>query len=228
MTRSRAARPAPAPASAPAAVPGAALGEAGFGRSRRQLLEALKGLGPATLRDAAAGLGLSRETVREHVNALAADGLVERAGTRRAGPGRPEVLYRLTARAASLFPRRDGEILAELAAYLLERGGEAELRRFFEQRAGRRLGATRARLAGLRGRRRLEEVARILTEEGYMAAVVDGGLRLSHCPLRGVIDVTHLPCRAELGMVERLLGRKLKRTDYLPDGGASCSYRVGR
>jgi len=219
---------APAAPAAPAVFPGAALGEAGFGRSRRLLLEALKHLGPATLRDAAAGLGLSRETVREHVNALAADGLVERAGARRAGPGRPEVLYRLNARAESLFPRRDGEVLAELAAYLLERGGEAELRRFFEQRAGRRLDATRARLAGLKGRRRLEEVARILTDEGYMATVVDGALRLSHCPLRRVVDVTRLPCRAELGMVQGLLGRKLKRTDYLPDGGASCSYRVGR
>jgi predicted ArsR family transcriptional regulator len=210
------------------ALPAAALGEAGFGQSRRRLLEALKHFGPATLRDAAAGLGLARETVREHVNALAADGLVERAGTRRAGPGRPEVLYRLTARAESLFPRRDGEVLADLAAYLLARGGEAELKRFFEQRAERRLGAARPRLAGLRGRKRLEGVARILSEEGYMADVTGGTLRLAHCPLRSVVSVTRLPCRAELNLVESLLGRRLKRTDYLPDGGASCSYLIKR
>jgi predicted ArsR family transcriptional regulator len=223
----RAARP---PAPAPSTVPGAALAEAGFGHSRRRLLETFKRLGPATLREAAAGLGLSRETVREHVNALAADGLLERAGTRRAGPGggRPEVLYRVSARAESLFPRRDGEVLAELAAYLLERGEEAELRRFFEQRAAGRLGAARSRLAGLTGRRRLEEVGRILSDEGYMATVDRGALRLAHCPIRGVVDVTRLPCRAELAMVEALLGRKLRRTDYLPDGGMSCSYQVGR
>ena len=217
------------PTSRPAApAPPALLPDAGFGLSRRRLLEALKRLGSATLQEAAADLGLSRETVREHLNALGADGLVERAGSRRGGAGRPEILYRLAARAERLFPRRDGEVLQELAAYLLERGGEAELRRFFERRAGTRLAAARRRLAGLRGRRRLDEVARILSDEGYMAEVVGGTLRLAHCPIRGVVDVTHLPCRAELAMVESLLGRKLRRTDYLPDGGVSCSYRLGR
>jgi len=200
----------------------------GLGESRRRLLEAVKRLGSATLREAAAGLGLSRETAREHLNALGADGLIERAGTRRGGPGRPEVVYRLTPRAEALFPRRDAEVLAELSAHLLAHGGEAGLRHFFEQRAASRLDAARRRLGKLRGRKRLAEVARILTDEGYMAEVVDGSLRLAHCPIRRVVDVTHLPCRAELAMVESLLGRKLRRTDYLPEGGLSCSYRVER
>jgi len=208
----------------PAARASAALGDAGFGHSRRRLLESLKRLGSATLREAAADLGLSRETVREHLNALGADGLVARAGSRRAGPGRPEILYRLTGRADALFPQREGEVLAELAAHLLARGNEAALRRFFEERAARRLGSARARLAGLRGRKRLAEVARILSDEGYMAEVVGGTLRLAHCPLQSVVAVTRLPCRAELALVESLLSRSLKRTDYLPDGGSSCSY----
>ena len=204
----------------------ATLPDAGFSVSRRRLLEAVKRLGAATLREAAADLGLSRETVREHLNALGAEGLVARTGTRRGGPGRPEIVYRLTERAEAFFPRRDGEVLAELAAWLLAHGGEAALRRFFEQRAGGRLQAGRARLAGLHGHKRLEEVARILSEEGYMAQVVDGKLRLAHCPLRDVVAVTHLPCRTELALVQSLLGQPLKRTAYLPDGGASCSYGV--
>jgi len=211
---------------APRTVAPAALPDSGFGQSRRRLLDALKRLGTATLREAAGDLGLSRETVREHLNALGADGLVARAGSRRAGPGRPEILYRLTARAEALFPQREGEVLAELAAYLLARGEQASLRRFFEERATRRLGTARERLSGLRGRKRLDEVARILSEEGYMARAVGGTLRLAHCPLRGAVSVTRLPCRAELAMVESLLGRRLKRTDYLPDGGLSCSYRL--
>ena len=217
---------APSPRAVPAPPAAPALAAAGFGASRRGLLEALKRLGPATLREAAADLGLSRETAREHLNALAADGLVTRAGTRRAGPGRPEVLYRLADRAEALFPRRDAQVLAELAAWLLARGGEATLRRFFVRRTAPRLAAAKARLAGLRGRRRLEEVARILSEEGYMASAADGAIRLAHCPILGVVGVTRLPCRAELAMVEALLGRKLRRTDYLPDGGTSCSYAV--
>ena len=216
-------RAAPAPVPAPALLPGA-----GFGPTRRRLLETLKRRGAATLRDLGADLGLSRETLREHVQALAAEGLVVRGGTRRHGPGRPEVLYGLAARADALFPQRESEVLAELAAHLLERHRGGELRRFFAARAARRLEAARARLTGLRGKRRLEEVARILTEEGYMAEVVDGALRLAHCPLMGVVAVTRLPCRAEQAMVEALVGRRLRRIAYLPDGGLSCSYRTRR
>lgn len=220
----------PTPSRTPAApaTPPPPLASAGLGDSRRRLLDALKRLGSATLREAAADLGISRETAREHLNALGADGLVERAGARRGRPGRPEILYRLTSAAEALFPTRDAEVLAELTAWLLARGSDAELRRFFDQRAAGRLGAARERLAGLRGRRRLEEVARILSDEGYMAGVEGGSLRLAHCPLRSVVAVTRLPCRAELALVEALLGRKLERTDYLPDGGESCSYRVER
>ena len=119
-------------------------------------------------------------------------------------------------------------MLAELAGYLLAHGGAGALRRFFEERAARRLGSARGRLAGLRGRKRLEEVARILSEEGYMAEAVGSTLRLAHCPLRDIVGVTHLPCRAEQALVGSLLGRPLRRTDYLPDGGDSCSYRVER
>jgi len=224
----RAAAPAdaaPAPAVAP---PAALLADAGFGPTRRRLLETLKRRGAATLHELGGLLALSRETLREHVQALAAEGLVVRAGTRRHGPGRPEVLYGLTPRADALFPQRESQILADLAAHLLTRGGEGQLKRFFDERAARRLKAGRARLAGLKGRKRLEEVARILAEEGYMAEVADGTLRLAHCPLMGVVAVTRLPCRAELAMVEKLVGSRLRRIAYLPDGGLSCSYRTKR
>lgn len=205
----------------------AVLPDAGFGASRRRLLDALKRRGAGTLLEAAADVGLSRETVREHLNALSAEGLVERAGARRGRPGRPEVLYRLTERAAPLFPQRDGEVLAELAAFLLAEGGEAALKRFFTERAEARLEASRARLAELKGRKRLEAVAQILSEEGYMAEVAGNSLRLCHCPIRHVVSATRLPCRAELALVEELLGRALTREDYLPEGGTSCSYRLG-
>ena len=215
--------PAPPRHASPTAVPA----DSGHGSSRRRLLEALKRRGASTLLEAAADVDLSRETVREHLNALAAEGLVARAGARRGRPGRPEVLYRLTERAAPLFPQRDGEVLAELAAYLLDAGGEATLKRFFTERARARLEGSRARLAGLRGHKRLEEVAEILIEQGYMAEVDGNSLRLCHCPIRHVVSATRLPCRAELALVEELLGRRLSREDYLPEGGTSCSYRLG-
>ncbi len=226
-------RPAPRSPARPPSTPTDTPSLAAFGESRRRLLESLKRRGTATLLEVAAELRLSRESVREHLNAMAGEGLVARAGVRRAGPGRPEVLYGLTTRAGALFPQRDAALLEELAAFLVDRGHENVLERFLARRAAARKQAARRRLAGLTGRRRLEEIARILSDDGYMAEVVESQagaptLRLTHCPIGSLVAATRLPCRAELALVEGLLGRKLERIDYLPDGGLSCSYRIAR
>ncbi|NIQ54968.1 MAG: MarR family transcriptional regulator, partial [Gemmatimonadetes bacterium] len=103
----------------------------GLGESQRSILHVLKRRGRATVVELADVLGLNVETVRGHLNALAGHGLVRREGSDRTGPGRPEIVYGLTVEAESLFPRREGEVLGELASYLAETGHEALLRDFF-------------------------------------------------------------------------------------------------
>jgi predicted ArsR family transcriptional regulator len=108
------------------------------------------------------------------------------------------------------------------------------LDRFAAQRRDAALG----RLEGLHGRERLEEVARILTEEGYMAEIQPGTngapaqLRLCHCPVRELVEVTRAPCRAEVAFVKALVGRELARSglarvEHIADGGSACAYAVG-
>lgn len=75
------------------------------------------------------------------------------------------------------------------------------------------------------------EVARILTEEGFMAEVdtdPEGRelLRLCHCPMRSLVDVTKAPCRSELRSVREMLGRHLVRVSYIPAGDTSCCYAL--
>lgn len=205
----------------------------GLGQSQRAILDALKRRGEATIPELAAGLALSAESVREHVRVLAGHELVLRAGTRRRtqGRGRPEILYRLAPAAEAMFPRREGELLHALAAHLVAEGHEDVLRRFLEHSvAGRRADALR-RVEGLRGRQRLDEVARILSEAGFMAQVDDTpdgpALRLCHCPIRDLVAATRLPCRSELRFIGTLLGEPLARSSYIPAGDAACGYRVG-
>ncbi|HZD06035.1 MAG TPA: winged helix-turn-helix transcriptional regulator, partial [Longimicrobiales bacterium] len=164
-----------------------------LGDSRRLIVEHLKRRGPSSIPELADVVGLSPETVRSHVRALGAEGLVVRAGSRRQGPGRPEGLYELGDVAEDLFPRREGEVLRGLAEHLADSGHQDVLASYFEAYAAQRKARGLERLAGLEGRERLEEVARILTEDGFMAEVVDGEnggrprLRLSHCPLRELV-----------------------------------------
>lgn len=202
----------------------------GLGASQRRLLDELKRRGSATIPELATEVGLNIETVRGHLKSLAAEGLVRREGSRSIGPGRPEVVYGLTAEAEPLFPRREGETLRDLASHLVNTGKAQVLREFFQRQVGERREQAPARVRGLKGRARVEEVARIFSELGFMAVVEAAAgaplLRLCHCPIRELVCSTSIPCAAEIGLVKELLGAGLTRESYIPAGDASCSYRV--
>lgn len=198
--------------------------------SHRALLDALKGRGRATVPELADDLGLNIETIREHLRSLADRALVRRDGTIRRGPGRPEVAYVLTPEAEALFPRREGELLNALGAYLVRSGRTALLRDFYaEHLRGPREDAL-ARVKGLEGRARLDEVVRIFDEMGYMPRIEEGDagprLRLCHCPVRDLVAASRVPCAMEEQLLEELLGGKAAREQYIPSGDSACTYHV--
>lgn len=200
--------------------------------SRRRLLGLLKRRGPTPAGDLARALRLTVATVRQHLEGLEALGLVARAGTRRAGRGRPRVLWSLASGADRLFPESQGPVLADLVRTLVAEGAEPRVERFLRERLTTRRAEVGERLVGLAGRARLREVARILTEDGFLAEVEPGRkdgapvLRLCHCPVRDLVDATRIPCRLELGYVAEMLGANLDRLSYIPDGDAACRYAV--
>lgn len=207
----------------------------GLGETQRAVLGILREHGPLSLSEVGRHVGRSRETLRHHMESLARQGLVERAGSEGRGRGRPEVLYRLAAEGRRLFPSRETEVLRELVEFLLRRGDAALLETFFSQRARRKRAQAEVRLEGLEGEARLQGVADVLTREGFLARVDTApsgegpdakALRIVHCPLEGLIESTKLPCRAELDLVAELLGRSLSRLEFMPAGGRSCSYAV--
>ncbi len=200
--------------------------------SRRRLLRLLKRRGPTPAGELARALRLTVATVREHLEGLEGLGLVARAGTRRAGRGRPQVLWSLASGAERLFPESQGPVLADLVRTLVAEGAEPRVERFLRERLTARRSEVGGRLEGLAGRARLREVARILSEDGFLAEVEprkeDGApvLRLCHCPVRDLVDATRIPCRLELAFVAEMLGADLERLSYIPDGGAACRYAV--
>lgn len=197
-----------------------------------KVLEHIKRSGRSSIPDLARAFSLSPETVRAHVRALFDAGLLEASGSRSQGRGRPERVWALTREAERLFPRREGELLRGLASHLREVGKEEVLVSFLERFAADRSAAAARSLEGLEGTERLLGVARILTEEGYMAELRPGSngapprLRLCHCPLRELVDVSRAPCKAEISFVRSLVGGGMARVEYIPDGGAACSYEL--
>jgi len=200
----------------------------GLGETQRAILETLKRRGPSTLADVRSTVALTSATLREHLNALAEQGLVRRHGARRQGRGRPEVVWAVTPAAEALFPQREASVLRDLTEWLLAHRGERQLERFFADRVSARRRAAKARVRALKGQARAAEVARLLSEEGYLAEAVGHGdrpvLRIYHCPIKDLVETTDIPCRAELGLVRDLLGGKLIRIEHAAHRQGTCRY----
>jgi predicted ArsR family transcriptional regulator len=192
---------------------------------REAVLAFLKTRGQATLAEIAAHLEVSKQGALRHLDSLAAEGLATVAQADPHGPGRPENVYRLTAAAGEHFPDGHRELTGELVDFMTQQ----QLQHFFERRAARLEAEYAPRLAGLDFEARVRELARLATEHGHMAEVVeagDGGLGIRHCncPIQDVAARTGLPCVNEQQMYERLLGTEVERTTWMAEAADDCTY----
>jgi predicted ArsR family transcriptional regulator len=196
--------------------------------SRREtILAFLKTRGHASLGEIAAHLELTKQGALRHLEALEADGLATVAHADEHRRGRPENMYQLTPAAHDHFPHAHRELAGELVEFL----SDAQLKRFFQRRAERLEAEYAPRLAGLDFESRVRELAKLATEHGHMAEVVElpeGGLAIRHCncPIQDVAARTGLPCLNEQQMYERLLGAPVTRSTWMAEAAPDCTYEV--
>src|SRR6059058_2463981 len=148
-------------ASAPATLPA----------GRRAVLYALRRRGDATAEQLAGQLGMSVSGARQHLMALARDGLVEATEMPAESPrrGRRTLRYGVTPAADALFPKAYGELTNELLGYLAD-ADAGMLNDLFAKRREHRIAAARTRLARKAGLgAKVAELTRILDEDGYLA-----------------------------------------------------------
>jgi len=196
--------------------------------SRRQtILAFLKTRGHASLGEVATHLEVSKQAALRHLESLEADGLATVAPAEEHRRGRPENVYTLTAAAAQHFPNTHRELAGDLVEFL----SEEQLRLFFERRAARLEAEYAPRLAGLDFEARVRELAKLATEHGHMAEVVElpeGGLAIRHCncPIQDVAVRTGLACQNEQQMYEWLLGTPVSRSTWMREADHDCTYEI--
>jgi DeoR family suf operon transcriptional repressor len=201
--------------------------------SRRSLLLELKRLGEATADDLGEALRVTVSAVRQQLTALAAEELVERRAESK-GPGRPRHLYRLTPRAHGLFPAAYGELTNELLGYFAEID-PAMIDEAFDRRGQRRTEAARSRLAAVASggfAAKVQELARILDEDGYLAEfeeMPDGTFQVTehNCAILGVASRYRQACGSEIAFLrDSLPEADIDRVAHMVSGAHVCSYRV--
>ncbi|HEV2414472.1 MAG TPA: helix-turn-helix domain-containing protein [Candidatus Dormibacteraeota bacterium] len=191
---------------------------------RGAILAFLKSRGHATLGEIAAHLEVSKQGALRHLQSLETSAQVA-VSSEAHGPGRPENVYRLQPGAAVNFPDGHRELTDELVEFL----SKEQLKQFFAARAARLEAEYAPKLAGLDFEARVRELARLASEHGHMAEVIeleDGsfGIRHCNCPIQDVASRTGLPCVNEQQMYERLLGTEVARTTWMAEAADDCTY----
>ena len=199
---------------------------------RRRIVSALKRHGEMDVEALATAVGMTTSGIRQHMIPLGRDGLVTHR-TESAGPGRPRHIYRLSDAGDALFPRRYADLTNELLGYLADEDPEM-LQRVFARRAERRLADARLRTEGLPFDERVQEVAAILDDDGYLADCVpdDDGtwtIREHNCAVLNVALRFGHACGTELSFLRALLPEAtVERVAHRVAGHHACAYRVVR
>jgi DeoR family suf operon transcriptional repressor len=200
--------------------------------TRRELLELIKRQGEADAETLAERLGITLSGTRQHLTALAADGLVTHR-RERTGPGRPKHHFALTPAGDALFPRNYVDLANELLAYV-EDEDPALLQRIFDKRARRRLERARVRSEGLDFPEKVKLVARILDEDGYLADFeerADGTFVVTehNCAVLAIAQQYRHACSTELAFLQALLPEAdVIRIAHRLNGGHVCAYEISR
>ncbi len=208
-----------------------------LGASKRQIVERLK-RADATVAELATALGMTEAGTRQHLDALAEHGLVGSRTRPGAGRGRPPTVWTLTDLAQDLFPDRHDDLTVDLISAVKSALGDAGLQRVIDARAeAQRVAYRRAVPARGSLRVRAEALARVRTEEGYLAEVVDdpddpGGdavvLVEHHCPICTAASACAGLCTSELDLFREVMGPAVQivRTQHLLSGDRRCAYRM--
>src|SRR3712207_2684405 len=202
-------------------------------KTRRAIVKLLKTEGPMGSAQLAERLGLTAMAVRLHLYALQEEGMVS-AEDRPVPVGRPAKFWRLTPEADRHFPEAYAELSVALIDAMQETFGAEGLGRVLATRCARQQADYAKRIRGADPlEEKLEELARIRTEEGYMAEVrpeEGGGFLLveNHCPVCAAANACRGFCSTELELFRAVLGPgvEVERVEHIVSGGQRCAYRV--
>ncbi len=203
-----------------------------------RLLFELKSRGPQAAATLAAALAITPMGAHKLLARLEELGLVtSREDTRNAGEaariGRPRKLWALTGAGHARFPDRHADLTLQLIQNARQLFGEAGLDQLItarEQDSVRRYAAALSRAQSLA--ERVRELARLRSEEGYMARAERSGrdwlLVEDHCPICAAATSCQGFCRSELALFQRSLGPgvTVERTEHLVAGARRCVYRI--
>jgi predicted ArsR family transcriptional regulator len=201
-------------------------------KTRRRIVKLLKTEGPMDSASLAGRLGVTAMAVRQHLYALQQEKLVS-ADERPVPLGRPAKFWTLTKDAERLFPDAYAELNAALITSVQDAFGPEGMARLLDARVVRQRADYSSRINALAPlAKRVQQLAKIRADEGYMAEVKRDGrgflLIENHCPICAAATVCQGFCASELDLFRSALGPgvSVERAEHILSGDRRCVYRI--
>ena len=203
-----------------------------IGRSTRmEVLELLRRKRRCSAETIASDLGVTPNAVRQHLTNLERDGFVV-SHPERSGRGRPALLFSLTERADSVFPKRYGQLATMVLQEVQEMGGPGALDEIFARVAERHAHGIEHELVGLDFDERLKRVVAWIGRAGTLAEQSDTpeGVKVTihNCPFRNTALKFPQVCSITPQLITRLLGAPVSQADSIHRRDPYCSFVVQR
>ena len=203
-------------------------------RTRRRIVKLLKTDGAMDSAALASRLNITPMAVRQHLYALQEEKLVT-ADERPVPVGRPAKHWRLTREADRLFPDAYAELNTALITSVQEAFGPEGMTRLLDARLARQRTDYASRITpSATLAKKVEQLARIRAEEGYMAEVRRDGQDFlfieNHCPICAAATACQGFCATELELFRSALGPAVtvERAEHILSGDRRCAYRIRR
>lgn len=201
-------------------------------RARDKVLFYLKTKGPQTAAQLARRLSVTPMAVRQHLYMLEQESLVDYLDERRK-VGRPARIWRLTARAGTLFPDSHGELAVGIIDAVRQAFGDKGLAKLVSERTRAQIQRYRAVASEGPLERKVAALCAQRKAEGYMAEWSrdeDGTLWLveNNCPICAAASSCENLCEGEIEVFRQLLGEgvEVERTEHIVKGARRCAYRI--
>ena len=198
--------------------------------TRDLILHTLKAVAQSNIESLALAADVSPITVRHHLNALQADGLIEVESVRRK-VGRPFYVYSLTEKGNELFPQKYFSLTNRLLEELKDRLPPETVNEIFISLVERILEERAGEFENLSFEERLNYVIHLLGTEGFLARwekMADGRYQIIEysCPYISMGQQHTEVCTLDKQLMITVLGTPVEQHSCMLNGDDCCQFTM--
>lgn len=197
--------------------------------TRDIILHSIKQSPQSTVEELADAADISPVTVRHHLNALLANGIIEASSIRRK-VGRPYYVYSLSERGHELFPKRYVRLTSRLLDEMKVRLPEEVIAEIFEGVVDNVLEDHRGEFEHLPIEKRLDYLVELLSDEGFLSAwesTPDGYKLVEYsCPYLSIGSTHTEVCTFDKQLMSGILQLNVHQDSCMLHGANCCQFSI--